>query len=68
MIDAGSANQIMNSLSHASLLADTAMLVHNRQQADSILYDRTCQRLSAFGIQKLVVAENFSTAETAKIQ
>ena len=60
VIDTGSANQLMNSLSRADRLADSLVLVHNRKTAAPDLYLQTAQRLKHFGIQNLVVAENFS--------
>ena len=60
VVDCGSANQLMNSLTRADRLADSLVLVHNRKMAAPELYLQTTHRLKHFGISKLVVAENFS--------
>lgn len=64
VIDAGSANQLMNSLTQSSLLVDSALLVQNGGNVDSPLFHKTCTRMNDFGIEKIVVAENFSNVDS----
>ncbi len=66
IIDAGSAKQLLNSLSQSSALVDSTLLVHQGGQSDSLLFHKTCSRLNDFGIEKVVVAENCSDSNSSK--
>ena len=67
LVDLGPASQIVRELSRPHLLVDAAMLVHNVRVPDRSTLARNQQELNAFGMKRLVVAENFALGSNQSI-